>query len=198
MADANPQTAAPTPAPPAAAPAAPAPAAAGAAPAIKPGGSPPFLLIGVIVAALAAGGAAGALFVAPAITSARAGKHAGNQTVDDDGKDGKDGDKADSHTKPAVYKLENLIVNPAGSQGSRFLMTTVAFELPDEKMGTRFQDHEAQVRDLVMSTLERQTLDKLTRPGARDSLKQALVAAVAPVTGGSKRVRVYLPQFVIQ
>jgi flagellar basal body-associated protein FliL len=55
-----------------------------------------------------------------------------------------------------------------------------------------------EVRDTLVSTLASQTLEGLTRPGAREALKRSLADAVQPFAGRGARVRVFLPQFVIQ
>jgi hypothetical protein len=44
--------------------------------------------------------------------------------------------------------------------------------------------------------LERQTMEFLMKPGARESVREQIVAALKPLMGGSS-FSVYLPQFVI-
>ena len=97
----------------------------------------------------------------------------------------------------SVFKIENLIVNPAGTEGSRFLMATVAFELDDPKAEETLRSSEIAIRDKIISVLENQTMEMLTRPGARDSLRNRLAEAVSPFADDAE-MRVYLPQFVIQ
>jgi flagellar basal body-associated protein FliL len=77
-------------------------------------------------------------------------------------------------------------------------MTTVALQVAGEATRTRLQDREVEVRDTLVATLESQTLEALTRPGAREALKRQLAEAVQPFAGPGEKVRVYLPQFVIQ
>jgi flagellar protein FliL len=126
------------------------------------------------------------------------------------GDKGKEGEKGKSKGKEkekrggkegkgpaAVFELENLIVNPAGTEGSRFLMATVAFELDDPKLSELLRENDIAIRDQVITVLENQTMEMLTRPGARDSLRVLLAEAVAPYVEGAE-MRVYLPQFVIQ
>ena len=96
-----------------------------------------------------------------------------------------------------MFKLENLIVNPAGSQGARFLMTSVAIDVPSDKVEAHLREHEAEVRDAVMSALESETLDMLTRPGARDSIKDRIARIVVPLAGDPD-IHIFLPQYVIQ
>ena len=96
-----------------------------------------------------------------------------------------------------LVRVDNVVVNPAGSEGLRFLMVSVAFELHDEAAEAKLSSNEVQVRDAVTGVFEKQTMAQLTQPGARDSLKKELANAMHPIIGSAK-VRVYLPQFVIQ
>jgi flagellar protein FliL len=161
----------------------------------KAAGPAPMILIASIVGALVAGGATGSFVIAPRLApkaDTQPAAHAEKK------KGGKHGGKH-GETKSSIHKIENLIVNPAGSEGARFLMTTVAIEVDDEKIGETLRDHDAQVRDAVIATLEGQTLEMLTRPGARDTLKHKIEGAVAPIVGEEPgSLRVFLPQFVIQ
>lgn len=175
----------------------------GAKPARAAVPSPMLAMIGIIVGALAIGGAAGAMLIAPRIVAARAAAPAAKSPAAPAGETGqaapaKKGDKHGAAAKASIYRIDNLIVNPADTQGTRFLMASVAFELPDDKAEAAMRDHEAQVRDIVIATLERKTLEQLTRPGAREQIKKEILAALAPVTGEMEWVRIYLPQFVLQ
>jgi flagellar FliL protein len=108
-----------------------------------------------------------------------------------------DHEDAESATPGAFFELQNIVVNPAGSDGMRFLMVSVAVEVPAQALAERLREHQVRVRDVVVSVLERQTLESLTQPGARDRVKVDLADAIAPFVEG-KRPTVYLPQFVIQ
>jgi flagellar FliL protein len=151
------------------------------------------VLIALTLAMLAAGGGTGALVLAPRLAARGAGEGDSLPPTDRTHGPASAGDG-----KGPMLRLENIIVNPAGSQGTRFLMTTVALQVADEATRTRLLDHEVEVRDTLVATLESQTLEALTRPGAREALKRHLAEAVQPLAGSGARVRVYLPQFVIQ
>lgn len=97
-----------------------------------------------------------------------------------------------------VLELDNLIVNPAGTEGLRFLLATVAIDLGDRHMVEELRRQNYQVRDRVTAALESQTLEMLTSPGARDSVKAIVAAAVNPLLGHGHVVEVFIPYFVIQ
>jgi flagellar FliL protein len=168
-------------------PAAPAPETeAGAAAPQRPKA---VVMIGVILLGLAAGAGGGVvlaprLLAAPAKADSTAESHGGEAR-------GKEG-------SGRIVRLDNLIVNPAGSEGSRFLMASVAFEVETESAEKALKDREVQLRDQVVTTLESQTMQQLTQPFARDSLKRQIGRAVTGLLGPKTAVTVYLPQFVIQ
>ncbi len=97
-----------------------------------------------------------------------------------------------------VYTISNLIINPAGSMGTRFLMITVGIAAANPKDVARLREQEIPARDAIGMLLESMSLDTLMAPGARDRLRHRLVEVLTPLAGPEARLQVYLPQFVIQ
>lgn len=153
-----------------------------AAPAAK---SPKWLVPAVVMVAAGAGAALGVTIVGPRLVAPPAAATAAEAPAKD--------------TAPTkVYRVDNLIVNPAGTGGTRFLMAAVAIESAEET-DKLLREREVQVRDAVTATLAAQTMELLTQAGARDSLKVALSAAVRGVLNQpAAELRIYLPQLVIQ
>jgi len=169
----------------------PATPAEGDAPAARP--KPKGMVLIAVLVAAAGAGVGGGFVLAPHLAphGSKAADSSAAEPEKEHGKEGKEGGGR-------IFKIDNLIVNPAGSEGSRFLMTSVAFEVETEAAENALKDHDIQLRDLVVSRLESQTMQMLTQPFARDSIKRQLAAAVAAIIGQKARVSVYLPQFVIQ
>jgi len=111
-----------------------------------------------------------------------------------------------SHAAPKVeeprsfvtHALENLVLNPAGSGGTRFLMVTATFELKDGATEQLMKDHEAEIRDRVLSLLGRKTVDELTATADREEIKKQVLAVVTPLFPKGSVLKVFFPQFVIQ
>jgi flagellar FliL protein len=185
------------------APAEDAAAGEGATPAASPKDAPIWMLALVVVLTLAAGGALGTLLVAPRLIQAKQAAAAQQQEPKHGKKDRKKDRKGgkDGEGKPTSYKIENVVVNPADSQGQRFLMCSLAIEADDPKALDTLRDHEVEVRDRVVSLLTSLTLEQLTASGARDSLRLQLARSIQPVLGEDGldvELKVYLPNFVIQ
>jgi flagellar FliL protein len=153
-------------------------------------------LIGILAGAAILGGSLGSMVVAPKIISAKAAKTAAENAAREAAQAAES--TAGTETKGIVYQIENIVVNPAGSQGVHFLMLTIAFEVPDAKSEAALRENDVRVRDTVIATLEGQTMEMLTQPGSRDRLKHVLAEAVMPMAGAPRWMNVYLPQFVIQ
>jgi flagellar FliL protein len=152
-----------------------------------------LLAIAVTVGVLAGGGG-GALYVGP-LVAARLHPEVAHATKEKAAADS----AAAAETGPAIiHQVDNLVMNPAGSNGTRFLMLTVAFDVKDESVSTQMQTRDAEIRDAVLGVLGTKTVEELADVSQRDSLKAQMLAAVAKLFPAGAIKRVYLPQFVIQ
>ena len=98
-----------------------------------------------------------------------------------------------------VHMMENLVLNPAASNGTRFLMAAVAAEVKDEKVKEEMTARDAELRDAVLRILGDRTVDQLADMSLRDGLKKELVDSLnARLASKTAVKRVYFPQFVIQ
>ena len=157
-----------------------APAAAEAAPP-KAGGSRNLIMLAV--AGLIAGAGVGMFGVGPLLANRKSAPPP---------------PKVEEVKSAVVHALENLVLNPAGSSGTRFLMVTAAFELKDAGTEQLMKDHEAEVRDRILALLGKKTVEELTDPAQRDAIKKQVLEAVTPVFPKGTVLKVFFPQFVIQ
>jgi len=167
-------------------------------------------LVIAIVAGLAVGGASGAFVVGPALAngiapaSGTAAVHAGEAAgggasghAASGGGDAEHGGNA-GHAPP-MYALDDLVLNPAASNGSRLLLFAVAVELADSAAATRMKERDAQARDAVLDVLGAKTTEQLADLAGRDAMKQELLERISVVLDRKGAVRrLYFPQFVLQ
>ncbi len=156
----------------------------------SPPSAGPMPLIAALVA-LVLGAAAGFFVVAPKLAGGGAPAAAEADGLVDDGH----GNMVPA--KGHYFDLSNVIVNPAGSQGSRFIVVTVSFEVPTEAIQLSLANAETRLRDGVGGILERKSVEELLAPGARDALRLEFAELAKPYLKGSS-VTVYIPQFLIQ
>ena len=109
---------------------------------------------------------------------------------------GKDGEKKAGAT---VHTMDNLVLNPAGSNGTRFLMAAVAAEVKDEKVKEEMNGRDAELRDAVLRVLGERTVDQLADMSLREGIKKEVIDSLNSRLQSKNAVkRVYFPQFVIQ
>lgn len=89
----------------------------------------------------------------------------------------------------SIALLDEIIVNPAGTGGRRFLSTIVGLTLKDGKSEAAVQGQMPIIRDAAITLLSSKSLDQLASVAYRDSIRQELMATVnglvkeKPVTG---------------
>jgi flagellar FliL protein len=138
------------------------------------------------IAGLAAGSAAGVFGIAPVLATRKA---AAVETHKAEGK---------LAAAAVTHSIENLVLNPAGSGGTRFLMVTATFELRDGSIEQQMKDHDAEVRDHILAMLGKKTVEQLSDITLRESMKQEVLAAVATLFPKDAVRKVFFAQFVIQ
>jgi len=94
--------------------------------------------------------------------------------------------------------LDNLVVNPAGSEGTRYLLVSVAIEPEDAGMVPELAAMEVAFRHGLLGFLGSKTVQELTDISKREALVDELKLVMEKVAGKGVISRVYLPQYVIQ
>lgn len=165
-------------------------------------------LIAALAGGLAVGAGTGAVLVGPVAAKALgfAADPAAAHATTDDGHGGEaddgHGEAADSAgssaDEPLVVTLDNLVLNPAASGGTRFLLFTVTMECGTEECMNTLRLKDAELRDVVITSLASKTVDELADVTARDSIKGELKTALNERFGKNMVLRVYFPQYVVQ
>jgi len=173
------------------------------APAAPPKRNGSMLLLIAGLAGGTVGGISGAYLIAPRLAGPGAAPAAVSAPASASAASADGSPKADKKggKEPVagrIYRVDNIIVNPAGSDGTRFLMASVAFEIQDEPSEQLLRAHDVQLRDDLIGAFEAMTLPRLTQAHARDSIKSQLGDVARRILGPQAHVSVYLPQFVIQ
>jgi len=109
-----------------------------------------------------------------------------------------DGGKEGAVVEAAIHVLDNMVLNPAGSGGSRYLLLTVAIEVGSPTAIESFKARDAELRDIVLTTLGTKPVDQLTDMATREQFKVEIMKAVDERFGKKSVKRIYFPQFVVQ
>jgi flagellar basal body-associated protein FliL len=97
-----------------------------------------------------------------------------------------------------VYVVKDLIVNPAGTNGLRFLLTTIGLEVTSEETVKELEKRDVQIHDSIIGILTSKTLPELDNTSTRDSLKVSIKDQINKELVTGTVVNVYFSKFIIQ
>ena len=109
------------------------------------------------------------------------------------------GDKdAKSKKIGSLSRLKGLVINPAGSQGNRYLAVSIVFETETPGVKQELDEKKVIVKDAVLRLLSERTVEELSDPKQRDGLKKALREEANAVLSTGEVDRLYFTEFVLQ
>jgi flagellar FliL protein len=107
----------------------------------------------------------------------------------------------DEHSEEAlgqhIFSIEDIIVNPAGTNGQRLLLVSLGVDVGSEEEYNTLVSKEFLVKDVVISTLSEKTMNLLGRVGTKDSLKVEISEKLANTIPSIKVNQIYFSKYVI-
>jgi len=108
------------------------------------------------------------------------------------------GEKSSGVEAGDIFMMDNIIVNPAGTGGTRFLSASIGFELESARAGDIMSAREAVVRDALITILSSQSIPELTDFKQRERLRKLIKLRVAKLLKTEDIGAVYFTEFVLQ
>jgi len=99
---------------------------------------------------------------------------------------------------PPTYEFSNLVVNLAGTMGTRYLKTSFVVTGSDPGLHAAFEENKAKLTDVTLNVLSSLTLADLEEPGSKNVLREKLVTAYNQAFGRKIAEQVYFSDFVVQ
>lgn len=121
------------------------------------------------------------------------------------------------HAATELVTISDLVVNPAGSGGRRYLKVAAAIEVtvPETKGKKKAKEaggahgaagagaaagglQDARLRDLLIRELSARTLEELTDPASKEEARLSIMAGLEEILGSGRVAAVYFTEYVIQ
>ena len=100
---------------------------------------------------------------------------------------------------PGNYEFTNVVVNLAGTMGTRYLKTSfVVTGVKNVSTKDLFEADKAKLTDITLNVLSSLSLADLEEPGSKNVLREKLVASYNQALGKRVVEQVYFSDFVIQ
>jgi flagellar FliL protein len=110
------------------------------------------------------------------------------------GKHGKEGDSKSAFS----YDFENVVVNLAGTMGTRYLKTNFTAEGSNADLRTAIEENKKQLLDVASTVLGTRTLADLEQPGAKNVIRNDLIANFNQTLKSDLIERIFFSEFVVQ
>lgn len=98
----------------------------------------------------------------------------------------------------SIYAIENVVINPAGTGGSRFLSVSISFELESAELHKEFEVREAIIRDALITILSSKTVAQLTDAKQKEITRYQIKKRVSQLMETEELAGVYYTDFVLQ
>ncbi len=106
-------------------------------------------------------------------------------------------EKTPEETKHFLYPVNDIVVNPAGSNGASLLMVSVAFDVGSEEQVNELKEKEVMVKDNIISILSSKHLQQLADPTFRDTLKKQIGYGITQLLPDVKLKNIYFSKYII-
>jgi flagellar protein FliL len=130
---------------------------------------------------------------APAVAEKHGEESSGGKEEHGGGKSG--GSEAASGER---VQLTKLLVNVAGTMGSRYLLTSLTLVGSSSDFRGKVERYDPQLRDLALGLLSTKTITDIEKPGARNLIRSELISGFNHILGGGAVQEIYITEFAIQ
>jgi flagellar basal body-associated protein FliL len=98
----------------------------------------------------------------------------------------------------SVHVINDIVVNPAGTNATRFLLTTIGLEATSEVVKEELTRKDVQLRDILNTILTGKRLEELVNVEQRASLREEILTEVNALIRSGDVNQVYFSKFIIQ
>ncbi|MCK9210199.1 MAG: flagellar basal body-associated FliL family protein [Ignavibacteriaceae bacterium] len=97
-----------------------------------------------------------------------------------------------------IYSIEDIVVNPAETDGKRLLLLSLGISVRSEEDKTEMKTKEILVKDAIISTISSKNLFQLNSAGYKDTLKIELTQRIKQIFPKVHLHQVYFSKFILQ
>jgi len=99
---------------------------------------------------------------------------------------------------PEILAIKDIVINPAGTGGSRFLSVSFAFEVESAYLAAEFEERAPIIRDALITILSSKTVAQLTDPKQKEIVRYQIKKRISQLMETDELAGVYYTDFVLQ
>jgi len=120
-----------------------------------------------------------------------------DKTTTEDGNRSAKTDHA-ARAESEIYMMEDIIVNPSGTGGTRFLSVSVGFEVSSEETLHLLENREAVIKDALITILGSKTIEQLSDAREKEITRYQIKRRVEQLLHSQDLLAVYFTDFILQ
>ncbi|MCK4388869.1 MAG: flagellar basal body-associated FliL family protein [Desulfobacterales bacterium] len=97
-----------------------------------------------------------------------------------------------------IFEMEPFLVNLLDKQGTRYLKTTIGFEVENNDVKEKMNRRTAQLKDTILLLLSSMSYEDINKPDGKLQLKNKLVMRINQILPDAGVRTVYFTEFVVQ
>ncbi len=97
-----------------------------------------------------------------------------------------------------VYTIKDIVINPAGTSGSRFLSVSFGFDLASAEVESQFDQREPLIRDALITIMSSKTVAQLTDAREKEITRLQIKKRLSDLLKTGDISAVYFTDFVLQ
>ena len=97
-----------------------------------------------------------------------------------------------------ILAVKDIVINPAGTGGSRFLSVSFAFEVESSYLAAEFEARAPIIRDALITILSSKTVAQLTDPKQKEIVRYQIKRRISQLMETDELAGVYYTDFVLQ
>lgn len=106
--------------------------------------------------------------------------------------------KAGGPKSKYTTQLNKVIVNVAGTMGTRFLVCSMTLVSKDPELDAQFKENEPELRHVTITSLSSKSISDIEKPGAKNVIRSELASLFNAVLGNGVVQEIYFTDFAIQ
>jgi len=131
------------------------------------------------------------------VAPAPAGQSSTVESQPDNIDDGEEDTYGDDFKGPE-YDFEDLVVNPQGTNGTRFLKVRIIAVVRSSGVGREMESRNTQLKHLLISIIKSKTVEEIDTPEGIEVLREDIKTGLNSILGRGKVRQIYFTDFVLQ
>ena len=97
-----------------------------------------------------------------------------------------------------VYMVEDVVVNPANSEGKRLLLSSLGFDISTQEEHEELKTKEFLLKDAIISIMSSKDVSRLSNIAYRDTLRTEIIKRLSVLMPKVKVNTIYFSKYILQ